>query len=309
MMDVAPPTLELRRTALQEVLESQAFSRSEQLKNFLRYVCELEIAGRAVEIKEYSIGVEALGRPQSYSPVDDSSVRRRAFELRNKLADLYAGELSTSRIVIDLPKGSYVPVFRYREAAEESARAPVIEPILAPKPRLPLAQISIAILSGILMGAMAMRFFAPPAAGVASPADIVREAWGPLGAPQSSVLMCIASNFHMAVRSGTFSAESDLPTFPAPAEIYPLYKKSNPMPANGRLLMRPANSVTSLGVVAAVATASSTLRGLRGPVSDLARAISAARKFPQPQRHSHWGWHELVRGLETHGPCPDGRRS
>lgn len=62
------PAREDREQALRRVLESQAFARSEQLKNFLRYVCELEIAGRGGEIKEYSIGVEALGRPTSYSP-------------------------------------------------------------------------------------------------------------------------------------------------------------------------------------------------------------------------------------------------
>ena len=110
---VGPSQIE-KTQALSEVLESQIFARSEQLKNFLRYVCELEISGRSAEIKEYAIGTEALGRPDTYSPANDSSVRRRAFELRAKLEDLYKKDLAGSPVMIELPKGSYVPVFRYR---------------------------------------------------------------------------------------------------------------------------------------------------------------------------------------------------
>jgi len=94
--------------------------RSEQLKNFLRYVCEIEIDGRAREIKEYSIGTGALGRPATYSPVNDASVRRRAFELRSKLEEIYRTELSASSVRIELPKGSYVPVFVYRAPPAET---------------------------------------------------------------------------------------------------------------------------------------------------------------------------------------------
>ncbi|MCX6602639.1 MAG: hypothetical protein NTV52_03515 [Acidobacteria bacterium] len=242
---LAAPTSDERRAALREVLDSQAFARSEQLKNFLRYVCELDIGGRAAEIKEYSIGVEALGRPSSYSPANDSSVRRRAFELRTKLAELYAKELAASPVVIELPKGSYVPVFRFR--GDSVAEVPASRPTLA---------IAAALVAGLLLGAGAMRFLAPTTV----PPDIVKEAWGPLATPQGSVLMCVASNFHLAVRLGNFSSESDLPTFPAPEEIYPLYQKSNPMPERGPLFMRPALNTTTLGVVGAIAAASSTLR-------------------------------------------------
>ena len=121
------PAREDREQALRSVLESQTFARSEQLKNFLRYVCELEIGGRGGEIKEYSIGVEALGRPSSYSTTADSSVRRRAFELRHKLEEAYNGELASSEVRIELPKGSYVPVFRFYGATPVDDPAPAIE--------------------------------------------------------------------------------------------------------------------------------------------------------------------------------------
>jgi hypothetical protein len=100
-----------KRAALEDVLRSATFLRASQVRNFLRYICEMEFAGRADTLHEYLIGVEALGRPTAYSTEADSSVRRRAYALRQKLDEVYAKELTDARIRIDVPKGSYVPRF------------------------------------------------------------------------------------------------------------------------------------------------------------------------------------------------------
>jgi hypothetical protein len=100
-----------KRAALEAVLQSTTFTRASQVRNFLRYICEMEFAGRAAALHEYLIGVEALGRPPAYSTEDDSSVRRRAYALRQKLDEVYAKELTDARVRIDVPKGSYVPRF------------------------------------------------------------------------------------------------------------------------------------------------------------------------------------------------------
>src|SRR5690242_2596625 len=116
-----------RRVALEQVLQTQTFARSEQMRKFLRYVCEMEISGRGAEIKEYLIGVEVFKRPADYSPANDSSVRSRAWELRQKLEEIYTHELSDAPVRIVLPKGSYVPVFQEREvhpANEPEAEIP-----------------------------------------------------------------------------------------------------------------------------------------------------------------------------------------
>lgn len=100
-----------KRAALEEVLCSQRFFRAEQLRNFLRYICEMELAGRGGELCEALIGVEALGRPADYTPTEDASVRRRASDLREKLHEVYATELAGTRVRIELPKGKYIPRF------------------------------------------------------------------------------------------------------------------------------------------------------------------------------------------------------
>lgn len=125
MIAVSPVIHEAeKRHALEQVLLSVTFLRASQVRNFLRYICEMELAGRGETLHEYLIGVEALGRPTAYSTDEDSSVRRRAYALRRKLDQVYASELANAKIRIDVPKGSYVPMF----SRNESARRPRLEP-------------------------------------------------------------------------------------------------------------------------------------------------------------------------------------
>ncbi|HZR28979.1 MAG TPA: hypothetical protein VFA71_09370 [Terriglobales bacterium] len=107
-----------KRAALEEVLQSTTFLRADQLRKFLRYICEMEIEGRGSELCEFIIGVEAFGRPSDYSTAEDSVVRRRAVDLREKLHEVYSTELAAAKVRIDLPKGSYVPRFVQVEPAK-----------------------------------------------------------------------------------------------------------------------------------------------------------------------------------------------
>jgi hypothetical protein len=80
----------------------------------------MELAGRAAALHEYLIAVEAMGRPMAYSTEEDSSVRRRAYALRQKLDEVYATELADANVRIDVPKGGYVP--RFIVVAEATAQ-------------------------------------------------------------------------------------------------------------------------------------------------------------------------------------------
>lgn len=104
-------TVEEKHAALEQVLESRVLRRCDQLQKMLRFICEAAIEGRADELSEYLIGVEALGRPSSYSPVEDSIVRTRAYDLRNKLAKYYGSEMPHAPIRIDIERGAYVARF------------------------------------------------------------------------------------------------------------------------------------------------------------------------------------------------------
>jgi hypothetical protein len=121
-----------KREALEEVLQSLAFVRADQLRSFLRYICEMEIAGRGGELCETLIGVEAFGRPADFAPSEDASVRRRAVDLREKLQEVYATEVAGAKIRIELPKGRYIP--KFVRAGSENGREAATDAIVTVKP-------------------------------------------------------------------------------------------------------------------------------------------------------------------------------
>ena len=81
-----------KREALERVVASGAFHRSDQLKALLRYVCERELAGSGDALDEYAVAVEALGRPSDYSAFEDGTARNRIHNLRRRLEQYYGME-------------------------------------------------------------------------------------------------------------------------------------------------------------------------------------------------------------------------
>jgi hypothetical protein len=98
---------------LEKVLQSRVLHGSESLKAFLRYVVENAVDHREIFLKEYTIATEVFGRDRSYDSRNDSVVRVQAGRLRTKLHEYYAEEGVNDKVVIDLPKGHYTPVFSY----------------------------------------------------------------------------------------------------------------------------------------------------------------------------------------------------
>jgi len=112
------------QAALERILASESFRTSPQLGAFLRFVVEAALGGRAASIKGYTIGVEALGRDPSFDPQIDPIVRVEATRLRRALERYYACAGSDDPLVIELPRGSYVPLFVRRSASAQPAPAP-----------------------------------------------------------------------------------------------------------------------------------------------------------------------------------------
>jgi adenylate cyclase len=103
------------REQLEKILSSPGFARNERLSNFLRFIVERDLEGKGAELKESLVGVEVFERTPGYDPKQDSIVRTEAAKLRARLATYYGREGAADPIVIDLPKGGYVPVFRRAE--------------------------------------------------------------------------------------------------------------------------------------------------------------------------------------------------
>jgi serine/threonine-protein kinase len=99
------------RLALARVLESSAFANVDRLKRFLRFISEQTLAGHGDQLKEFLIAIDVFEKPPSFDPRNDPIVRVQARRLRAKLAQYYETEGREDAVLIDLPKGSYVPAF------------------------------------------------------------------------------------------------------------------------------------------------------------------------------------------------------
>jgi TolB-like protein/Flp pilus assembly protein TadD len=116
------------RSELERVVASRSFQRSPQMQRFLRFLVEEALSGRRDRLKEYVVATEVFGRPADYDPRLDSLVRVEAHRLRNLLHAHYSNAGSKDGVVIDLSKGSYVPVFRHRNHDESVPLAvPTVE--------------------------------------------------------------------------------------------------------------------------------------------------------------------------------------
>jgi Tol biopolymer transport system component len=122
----AIPTEEIR-AELERALASPMFSSADRASRFLRFIVERHIEGQANALKEYSIALDVFDRDHSYDPKVDAIVRVEAGRLRNRLARFYTADPS-SAIRIDLPKGSYVPVFQRVSASDGAAAEDEIAP-------------------------------------------------------------------------------------------------------------------------------------------------------------------------------------
>ncbi|MBL8291767.1 MAG: AAA family ATPase [Bryobacterales bacterium] len=113
---------------LERILSAPVFRDSQRLSAFLRFCVETTLAGRSYQLKEHVIGVEAFGRPRSYSPQVDPIVRIMAGRLRGKLAEYYSESGQSDSIAIDLPRGAYVPRFAWRAQVAPQVRASPVPP-------------------------------------------------------------------------------------------------------------------------------------------------------------------------------------
>jgi eukaryotic-like serine/threonine-protein kinase len=107
------------RAQLHRILGSAVFLDARRPSAFLSFIVETSLTGGAGGIKEYLIGIEVFDRPSEYDPKDDPIVRIEAGRLRKKLTEYYAGPGARDPILIEVPKGGYVPVFQRRAGPAE----------------------------------------------------------------------------------------------------------------------------------------------------------------------------------------------
>ncbi len=108
------------RAALQRLVNSSTFEGSLRLQDFLVYVVEETLNGRADEIRAKTIAMDVYGGSVAEIERRENVVRVDAGRLRRKLAEYYAADGHDEKTVFELPKGGYVP--RISKRGSETAQ-------------------------------------------------------------------------------------------------------------------------------------------------------------------------------------------
>jgi hypothetical protein len=163
---------------IERILQTSPFQKSAHLTPLLLYLAEQSIRGHHEALTERHIGTAVFGKPAGYSPAEDSTVRVHVRQLRLRLHEYYACEGHDEKLIIEIPKGSYILEFRsVLEAIRplediQQIGALVVEPHAAEEKRrrMGLQGWSFAVLAlavavcgfGWYRDAMALRSGAPP---------------------------------------------------------------------------------------------------------------------------------------------------
>lgn len=115
------PSREDVLSQLSKILQSAAFGGAARTKGFLRYIVEETLSGNGHKLKQYSIATCVLGRDSAFDPEADPVVRLEAGKLRRVLENYYLREGAADVVEISVPKGSYVPTFKFQSLRSEPA--------------------------------------------------------------------------------------------------------------------------------------------------------------------------------------------
>lgn len=187
-----------RREVLREldsILASRHFKSADRRKQFLRYVVLSKLDGRTDQLKERTIGTEVFQRPPEYSTGDDPVVRVLAGEVRRRLEQYYQEQPQPVPLRIELPVGSYAPIF-HRGAASGPADAQTRPPTPpAPPPRLRwkfyltvVCLLAVAILAVFVSRTLIYSFHRAE-----TPKTELELFWGPAIASHQPILICLSN--------------------------------------------------------------------------------------------------------------------
>jgi TolB-like protein len=162
-----PVSAQRIRQQLARICGTEEFQRSKRSRRFLNYIVEETLAGRAGRIKAYSVAISVLDRDDTFDPQTDPMVRIEASQLRRRLERYYLTQGVNDPVIIDLPKGGYVPVFRAAAGLD-----PPADTDTPPSPGTASRRLSAAVLATALLAVsvIALALFRMPAGKTSAPA-------------------------------------------------------------------------------------------------------------------------------------------
>jgi hypothetical protein len=252
------------REQLERLLAHPLFANSKRYPALLAYTVEQSLLGNASELKERSIAVEVFGRVPTYDANADPVVRITAGEVRKRLTQYYYDATHREELIIELPIGSYVPVFRPPERTPQepqpAAESPEVlaEVVVPPLPAVPATRRRLrwwmsTVTLVLVAGAAAAGWFAgrryhddPP------PPSNIDRFWEPVTASLNPTTFCLGEPAKNIDLNAVNSYDAPVVTNSQPEQLYVRLHYS------GHLAL--ADVITLTRTVAALASQRKTFR-------------------------------------------------
>ncbi len=133
---------------IERILNSRELKRSLRLRDLLSYLGKQSIHDGIRILHEQEIGEAVFGRSTDYDTSLDNIVRVNVTELRKRISQYYEGDGAGETILVEIPRGAYIPVFSRRplnlaettavEAASSEASSSLLAETAPPSEPVPL---------------------------------------------------------------------------------------------------------------------------------------------------------------------------
>jgi len=186
------------------------------------------LAGQAEHLKERTIGTEVFQRPAGYATGDDPVVRVQAGEVRRRLEQYYQSVTDDSPLRIQLPVGSYSPVFQWGPAPAGEIRvpAPPNAEVQSPGPNRRWRTwllVVFGLVIAVFVSITALKYHRT------TPKSALDQFWSPVFATRQPVLICLAKPVayrpvesiyrrYSKTHPGTFQTEAERTNNPLPLD-------------------------------------------------------------------------------------------
>jgi len=214
---------------LESILSGKHFKSADRCKQFLRYVVLNKLEGHTDRLKERTIGTDVFQRPPGYATGEDPVVRVQAGEVRRRLELHYQEAPPGSHIRIELPVGSYSPVFHSGDDARTKTLKPETAPATA-KPSLWKSPVALtALIIVVALAALAARSLYRSLHPPTAQKTVLDQFWSPVFATRQPVLICLAKPVsyrpseeiyrrYSRAHPGTFQTEAERTNTPLPLD-------------------------------------------------------------------------------------------
>lgn len=99
---------------LERLAASAQLRRSARLQELLFFLVKRSLDEGCERLHEQEIGARIFNRPDSYDTSVDNIVRTNVSDLRKRIEAYFNSEGTSEKLLVEIPRGSYIPVFRSR---------------------------------------------------------------------------------------------------------------------------------------------------------------------------------------------------